>query len=317
MKKPILIIITLIICNLSFAEKIPIPELKSPITDLTQTLNKNEINQLKHKLLNFENNNTAQIVVLLIPSTGEESIEEYSIRLAENWKIGSAENDDGIILLIAKNDRELRIEVGYGLETTVTDAEAQYITDELITPKLKEGDFYTGINNGIDAIIEAVKGNIILSETDTSNINKNKSEDNTNLFIPYMFILIISIMMPFFFFKRNILFFLILLIIIFTANYFISKHIDQDLTIIFTIFSVSTTTLVILIKLIVFILGKLGITSGSYSGSSGLYTGSSGNWSSSSNKSISSSSYSSGSSAGSSYSGGGGSFGGGGASGSW
>jgi len=197
MKKSILIIITLITCNISFAKKIPVPELKSPVTDLTNTLYDYQIENIENKLLVFEKSQSGQIAVLMIETTGEESIEEYSIRLAEQWQIGSAENDDGIILLIAKSDRKLRIEVGYGLEATITDAEAQYIIDELITPQFKEGDFNAGINNGLNRITELITGTAPPLDEIISKQNKNNEGSNDTLIIIIIIFIIIFLFQKF------------------------------------------------------------------------------------------------------------------------
>ena len=96
--------------------------------------------------------------MLIVPTTAPETIEQYSIRVAEAWKIGRKKVDDGAILVIAKDDHKLRIEVGYGLEGALTDVTAQRIIDEVITPKFKSGDFSGGISDGIDRIIGVVNG---------------------------------------------------------------------------------------------------------------------------------------------------------------
>jgi uncharacterized protein len=96
--------------------------------------------------------------VLIVPTTAPETIEQYSIRVAEAWKIGRKKIDDGAILLVAKNDRKLRIEVGYGLEGALTDVTSQRIIDEIITPKFRSGDFAGGISDGVDRIMGVVDG---------------------------------------------------------------------------------------------------------------------------------------------------------------
>jgi uncharacterized protein len=113
---------------------------------------------LTQTLKDFETRKGSQIAVLIVPTTAPETIEQYSIRVAEAWKIGRKKVDDGAILLVAKNDHKLRIEVGYGLEGALTDVTAQRIIDETITPKFKSGDFAGGISDGIDRIIGVVNG---------------------------------------------------------------------------------------------------------------------------------------------------------------
>ena len=136
----------------------PIPQLTAPVTDLTGTLSADQRVQLTGKLAAFETQKGAQIAVLLVPTVKPEAIEQYSIRVAEAWKLGRKGVDDGVLLLIAKQDKKLRIEVGYGLEGALNDATAKRIISETITPRFKQGDFYGGIDAGLDAIIKVVGG---------------------------------------------------------------------------------------------------------------------------------------------------------------
>lgn len=137
---------------------VAIPPLKSHITDLTGTLTKTETIQLEQQLANFEGKKGSQIAVLIVPSTQPETIEQYSIRVVEAWKLGRKGIDDGVLLLVAKNDRTLRIETGYGLEGALPDAIARRIIDEGITPKLKHGNFFGGLQTGIRQIISVIEG---------------------------------------------------------------------------------------------------------------------------------------------------------------
>ena len=107
---------------------------------------------------NFEARKGSQIAVLIVPTTEGEAIEQFSLRVAEAWKIGRKKIDDGALLVIAKNDRHLRIEVGYGLEGALTDVTSKRIIDEIITPKFKDGDFAGGISAGINRIIRVIDG---------------------------------------------------------------------------------------------------------------------------------------------------------------
>ncbi len=128
------------------------------ITDLTNTLSPAEIASLDRKLADFERQTTNQIAVLMIPSLEGDSLEDYSIRLAEKWKIGQKGRNNGVILLIVKNDRKLRIEVGYGLEGALPDAMAGTIIRNEIAPRFRGGQFYEGVEAGIQAIMAATKG---------------------------------------------------------------------------------------------------------------------------------------------------------------
>ena len=155
--KSLLLIVLLLSALYSWAE-VAIPPLKSHVTDLTATLSTQEITRLEHKLTAFEKTKGSQVAVLIIPTTQPEAIEQYSIRVAEAWKLGRENIDDGVLLLIAKNDRTLRIEVGYGLEGVLPDAMAKRIIQEIIVPQFKVGNFANGINAGIDAILSLIEG---------------------------------------------------------------------------------------------------------------------------------------------------------------
>jgi len=128
------------------------------VTDRTGTLNQRERIALEQKLEAFERETTNQIAVLLIPALEGDSLEDFSIRLAEKWKIGQKGRNNGAILLIVKNERKLRIEVGYGLEGALPDALAGSIIRNEIAPRFKEGQFYAGVDAGIKAIMAATKG---------------------------------------------------------------------------------------------------------------------------------------------------------------
>src|SRR6201994_56830 len=138
--------------------QVAVPPLTGRVVDLTGTLSGDEIASLTKKLCNFEIIKGSQIAVLIVPTTAPEEIEQYSIRVAEAWKIGRKKVDDGAILVVAKDDRKLRIEVGYGLEGGLPDASAKRIIDEFIVPHFRTGDFAGGISAGVDRIIRSVDG---------------------------------------------------------------------------------------------------------------------------------------------------------------
>ena len=142
---------------LAFAQQ-PIPPLKARVTDLTGTLSASQIADLDTLLAQFETRKGAQVVVLMVLTTEPEVIEEYSIRLAEAWKIGRKDVNDGAILLIAKNDHRMRIEVGYGLEGILPDAIAKRIIAETIAPRLRQGDYYGGVRAGVEQMLKVIEG---------------------------------------------------------------------------------------------------------------------------------------------------------------
>ena len=148
----------LLASSFAFAELVAIPELSSRVTDLTQTLSPAEQAQLEQKLAAFEQKKGSQIALLILPTTQPEDIAQYSIRVVEKWKIGRDKVDDGVLVLIAKDDRKMRIEVGYGLEGAIPDLYAKRIISEVIGPKFKQGDFYGGLDAGVDKLIGLVDG---------------------------------------------------------------------------------------------------------------------------------------------------------------
>lgn len=128
------------------------------ISDYTNTLKTNEIQKLEQTLTQFERETTNQIAVVLIPTLAGDNLEDYSIRLADKWKIGQKGKDNGVILLIVKQDRKIRIEVGYGLEGVLPDSRAGEIIRKNIAPYFRQSNFSSGIRNGIFAIMTATGG---------------------------------------------------------------------------------------------------------------------------------------------------------------
>ncbi len=138
--------------------QVPVPELSHRVTDLTATLSAEQVNALENKLAAFEAKQGSQIAVLIIPTTQPEDIAQFGIRVADAWKIGRKNIDDGVILIVAKDDRKLRLEVGYGLEGAIPDAIAKRVIAETITPHFKNGDFAGGIDAGVTQLIRLIEG---------------------------------------------------------------------------------------------------------------------------------------------------------------
>jgi uncharacterized protein len=140
-----------------------VPKLSARVNDLTGTLTAEQQSALEQKLAAFEAAKGAQLAVLIVPSTKPEEIEQYSIRVVDQWKLGRGtvngkRVDDGALLIIAKDDHRIRIEVGYGLEGVLTDAMSNRIISETITPAFREGNFYGGIDGGLDQMMKLVEG---------------------------------------------------------------------------------------------------------------------------------------------------------------
>jgi uncharacterized protein len=137
---------------------VAVPPLTGRVVDQTATLSGSDVAALTQTLKDLETRKGSQVAVLIVPTTAPETIEQYSIRVAEAWKIGRRKIDDGALLVVAKDDHKLRIEVGYGLEGALTDVTARRIIDEIITPKFRSGDFAGGISAGIDRIVGVING---------------------------------------------------------------------------------------------------------------------------------------------------------------
>jgi uncharacterized protein len=138
--------------------EVAVPPLTQRVTDLTATLEAQQIRSLEARLAAFEAQKGAQLAVLIVPTTEPEAIEQFGIRVVDAWKLGRKGVDDGALLLVAKDDRALRIEVGYGLEGVLNDATANRIIDEVIVPRLKRGEFYAGIETGLASMIKVIEG---------------------------------------------------------------------------------------------------------------------------------------------------------------
>ena len=166
---------------------VAVPPLTGRVVDQTATLSSGDIAALTQTLKDLETRKGSQIAVLIVPTTEPETIEQYSIRVADAWKIGRKKIDDGALIVIAKNDRHLRIEVGYGLEGALTDVTTKRIIDEVITPKFKAGDFAGGVTAGVDRIIRVIDGEP-LPAPEPPHWQSQRSFDPTDLFNPFLII---------------------------------------------------------------------------------------------------------------------------------
>lgn len=181
----ILCFLLLSFVGISFAQRddSAIPTIRQRVNDETSTLSSSEIQGLEKSLYNFENETSNQIVVLMISALEGQSLEDYTYRVAEKNKLGKKGKDNGVLLFIAKEDRKIRIDVGYGLEGALTDAISSQIIRKVIAPYFREGDFYGGIKEGIEAIMLATKGEF-----------KGESQrDHVKKFSPFAIILMIII----------------------------------------------------------------------------------------------------------------------------
>lgn len=155
----------LLVFGLARAEDAPIPALSGRVVDVAGTLTPEQKRDLETKLAEFEQRKGSQIVILIVGTTFPEAIEAYSIRVAETWKIGRKDVDDGVLVVLATSDRAIRLEVGYGLEGAVPDAVAKRLVEEAFIPRFREGDFYGGLNDGVGRLIRVIDGEALPEPT--------------------------------------------------------------------------------------------------------------------------------------------------------
>jgi uncharacterized protein len=155
----LLLAVAVLAAPVAFAQGLqPVPKLEARVTDLTGTLTAGQQAELEQKLTAFEQRKGTQLALLIIATTQPEAIEQYSIRVVEAWKLGRAKPDDGVLLLVALQDRAIRIEVGYGLEGALTDATSRRIIESAITPLFRQGDIHGGVSAGLQQIMTVAEG---------------------------------------------------------------------------------------------------------------------------------------------------------------
>ena len=157
---------------------VAIPTLSHRVTDLTATLSAEQNTALENKIATFEAQKGSQIAVLILPTTQPETIEAFGIRVADTWKIGRKNIDDGVILIVAKDDHKLRIEVGRGLEGAIPDAIAKRVIAEIITPKFKANDFAGGIDAGVSQLIKLIEGEPLPAPTAENTASGSSDSDS-------------------------------------------------------------------------------------------------------------------------------------------
>jgi uncharacterized protein len=159
------------------------PQLSGRVNDYARLLSPEAAASLEQKLAGFEREQSTQIVVLTIPSLQGDEIEGFSIRVAEQWKIGQKGKDNGVLLILAKAEHKVRIEVGMGLQGVLPDITSAQIIRNVMSPHLKSNDFDQGINAGVDAILAATKGEFKASPQDTARNSRSRSSSPATYFL--------------------------------------------------------------------------------------------------------------------------------------
>jgi uncharacterized protein len=171
----------------ALADDAVVPKLTRHVTDLTGTLTAEQVNQLDSRLVDLEKTKGSQVVVLMVPTTQPEDLEGYSLKVAETNKVGREGPDDGVLLLLAKDDRRVRIEVGYGLEGALPDAIASRIIREYMAPKLRANDYYGGINEALNAITQIVQGEALPAPVAPDESHEKRRGGGGHLLLPLIF----------------------------------------------------------------------------------------------------------------------------------
>ena len=169
--------------------QVAVPPLAGHVTDLTATLTPAQKESLEQTLAAFEARKGSQLAVLLLPTTAPEGIDQYALRVAEQWKIGRAKVDDGAILVVAKDDRTLRLEVGYGLEGALSDIVSKRIISDTIVPRFKQGDYFGGIDAGVAQIIRVVDGEALPSPAS----QRTQGPDDLRQMFPFLLIVVLVV----------------------------------------------------------------------------------------------------------------------------
>ena len=173
------------------AELVPLPTLSARVTDLTGTLDETQRGRLEAQLAAIDRAGRAQVAVLLLPTTQPEAIDQFGIRLAEAWKIGHKGADNGVIVIVAKNDRKMRIEVGYGLEGSIPDAIAKRIIAERMAPLFKQGDFFGGLRAAIEGLDQALGGSSAAAPAAMPSSKPSASADDSDL-LPWLMAAVVA-----------------------------------------------------------------------------------------------------------------------------
>lgn len=182
---PAVLLMLFLLGSTAYAE-VAVPQLSARVTDLTGTLDVSQKQRLETRLAEFEAKKGVQIAVLLVPTTQPETIEQYGIRVSEAWKLGRKGIDDGVLLLVAKEDRTLRIEVGYGLEGVIPDAVAKRIISETIIPYFKNANYYNGIAMGVEQLVAIIEGEPLPPPRDRRATSGSFENIESTLFISFM-----------------------------------------------------------------------------------------------------------------------------------
>jgi uncharacterized protein len=187
----LLALLTLLSPGVASAQ-IAVPPLTGHVTDQTATLTPEQQSALEQTLSAFEARKGSQVAVLMVATTAPEAIEPYALRVAEQWKLGRKKVDDGVVVLVAKDDRAVRIEMGYGLEGALSDITSKRIISETMLPRFKQGDFYGGLQAGTEQIMRVVDGEALPAPAAPQR-NAAQADDGLRQFAPMLLVVALGV----------------------------------------------------------------------------------------------------------------------------
>ncbi|EPM4788608.1 TPM domain-containing protein [Escherichia coli] len=279
-------------CLLVLAQQIAVPELRQQVTDITGTLSTSEQQSLTQQLQDITQKTRAQVAVLIVPSTGDDSIEQYATRVFDNWRLGDAKRNDGILIIVAWSDRTVRIQVGYGLEEKVTDALAGDIIRSNMIPAFKQQK----LAKGLELAIIALNNRLTSQHQYSVNPSESESASSSDHYYFAIFWVFAVMFFPFWFFHQGSNFCRVCKSsVCISAIYLLDLFLFSDKTFSIAVFFFFFTFTTIMVFTCLCVLQKKASGRSYHSDNSGSGGGSSGGG----------------------FSGGGGSSGGGGASGRW
>ncbi|MCN6587733.1 YgcG family protein [Escherichia coli] len=186
-------------CLPVLAQQIAVPELRQQVTDITGTLSTSEQQSLTQQLQDITQKTRAQVAVLIVPSTGDDSIEQYATRVFDNWRLGDAKRNDGILIIVAWSDRTVRIQVGYGLEEKVTDALAGDIIRSNMIPAFKQQK----LAKGLELAIIALNNQLTSKHQYSVNPSESESASSSDHYYFAIFWVFAVMFFPFWFFHQG------------------------------------------------------------------------------------------------------------------
>ncbi len=182
---------TLLFSAPAFAQEVPLPEMEARVLDRAGMLSQSEAQALTQKLKALEDRQGSQVAIVIMPSIGGVPIEDFSIRLVDKWKLGREGVDDGVLILIAQKERQMRIEVGYGLEGPIPDAKANRIIENILRPNFQDGNYYGGLDQATDAIISLIDGEELPSLEEVPLQNQESMDTDSDGFSSVVFIIVV------------------------------------------------------------------------------------------------------------------------------